>query len=55
MKNGNLLEDLVKVSEALIKPILHTKGLTINGQTTRIFYIIENNTKYQYKTTAPTP
>jgi hypothetical protein len=48
------LEDLAKISEALIKPILHTKEITTKGQTTHTFYIIENDTKYQYTTTAPT-
>jgi hypothetical protein len=48
------LEDLAKISEALIKPILHTKALTTEGQTTHTFYIIENDTKYQYTTTIPT-
>ena len=43
------IEDLAKISEALIKPILYTKE-----EKTHTFYIIENNTKYQYKTTAST-
>ncbi|MEM0057889.1 MAG: DUF5305 family protein [Candidatus Bathyarchaeia archaeon] len=39
------LEDLAKIAEILAKPILHT---TEADQHT--FYIIDNNTKYQYKT-----
>lgn len=39
------LEDLAKIAEILARPILHT---TID--TEHIFYIIDNNTKYQHKT-----
>ena len=48
------LEDLAKISEALIKPILYSTSPTTNGQTIHIFYIIDNNTKYQFKTVTPT-
>ena len=48
------IEDLAKISEALIKPILHTTEPTTKEQTTHTFYIIENHIKYQYKTTTPT-
>ncbi len=48
------IEDLAKISEALMKPILHIKGHTTNGKTTHNFYIIDNNIKYRYKTTYPT-
>ena len=48
------LEDLAKISEALIKPILHTKEPKTEGKTTHTFYVLDNNTKYQYKTTTPT-
>lgn len=40
------LEDLAKISENLVKPILHKKG----PKTTHTFYIIDNNTKYEYTT-----
>ena len=41
------LEDLAKIAETLARPILHTtKGKE------HTFYIIDNNTKYQYKTEA---
>ena len=40
------LEDLAKISEALLKPILHKKG----PKTTHTFYILDNNTKYEYVT-----
>jgi len=52
--NIKTLEDLAKISEALIKPILHTTEPTTKGKATHTFYILDNNTKYQYKTTAPT-
>jgi hypothetical protein len=39
------LEDLAKIAEILARPILHTTEA--NEHT---FYIIDNNTKYQYKT-----
>jgi len=52
--NIKTLEDLAKISEALIKPILHSTSPTTNGQTIHIFYIIDNNTKYQFKTATPT-
>ena len=38
------LEDLAKIAEILARPILHTK----KGEE-HTFYIIDNNTKYQYK------
>lgn len=49
-------KDLVKVANLLKKPILsHEKASNPkNNKLTLIFYIIDNNTKYQYKTTAPT-
>jgi len=46
------LEDLTKIAENLVKPILHKKEPKTNGQTTHIFYILDNNTKCQYKTKA---
>ena len=52
--NIKTLEDLAKISEALIKPILHSTSPTTNGQTIHIFYIMDNNTKYQFKTATPT-
>jgi hypothetical protein len=52
--NIKTLEDLAKISEALIKPILRSTSPTTNGQTIHIFYIIDNNTKYQFKTATPT-
>jgi len=45
------LEDLAKIAENLVKPILHKKEPETNGQTTHTFYILDNNTKYQYTTT----
>ena len=42
------LEDLAKIAETLIKPILHTQQVEKH-----VFYLIENNTTYQYTTTAP--
>jgi hypothetical protein len=52
--NIKTLEDLAKISEALIKPILHKEETETKGKTTHIFYVLDNNTKYQYKTTTPT-
>ena len=40
------LEDLAKIAETLARPILHT---TKDKEHT--FYIIDNNTKYQYTNT----
>ena len=50
------MEDLAKISEALMKPILYVQKTPKppKKETTYIFYIIDNNTKYQYKTTTPT-
>jgi hypothetical protein len=52
------MEDLAKISETLMKPILYTKKTPKPPKTenSHIFYIIDNNTKYQfkYRTTAPT-
>jgi len=50
------MEDLAKISEALMKPILYTQKTPTppKKETTHTFYMIDNNTKYQYKTTAPT-
>ncbi|MEM3442632.1 MAG: DUF5305 family protein [Candidatus Bathyarchaeia archaeon] len=42
------LEDLAKIAEILAKPILHTQQAQEHT-----FYIIDNETKYQYKTTTP--
>lgn len=39
------LEDLAKIAEILARPMFYT---TEGGEHT--FYIIDNNTKYQYKT-----
>jgi hypothetical protein len=39
------LEDLAKIAEILARPILHTTEAQEHT-----FYIIDNNTKYQYKT-----
>lgn len=47
--NMETLEDLAKTAEILARPILHTTKAKEHA-----FYIIDNNTKYQYKTTAPT-
>lgn len=41
------LEDLAKIAEILARPILHTPEAKEHT-----FYIIDNNTKYQYKTKA---
>jgi len=41
------LEDLAKIAEILARPILHTTEAKEHT-----FYIIDNNTKYQYKTKA---
>lgn len=38
------IEDLVKTAEILIKPILHTKE-----EHYHLFFVIDGNTKYQYK------
>jgi hypothetical protein len=48
------MEDLAKISEALMKPILYVQKTPTppKKETTYTFYIIDNNTKYQYKTTA---
>jgi flagellar basal body-associated protein FliL len=48
------MEDLAKISEALMKPILYVQKTPTppKKETTHTFYIIDNNTKYQYKTTA---
>lgn len=55
MQRNDRRNNLAKISEALAKPILYTKTPTPSKEeTTYIFYIIDNNTKYQYKTTAPT-
>ena len=51
--NIKTLEDLAKIAEALIKPILHKKGPKTKGKTTHTFYILDNNTKYEYTTTTP--
>jgi len=50
------MEDLARISEALAKPILRTSKLPIppNKETTHIFYIIDNNTKYQYASSLQT-
>ena len=50
------MEDLARISEALAKPILRTSKLPIppNKETTHIFYIIDNNTKYQYESSLQT-
>lgn len=48
--NVKTLKELAKTAEILAKPILHA---TKNGQ--HIFYIIDNNTKYQYEETQPQP
>jgi len=50
MKTMASREDLTKTSENLVKPILHKKGPKTKGQTTHTFYILDNNTKYQYET-----
>jgi hypothetical protein len=39
------LEDLAKTAEILARPILHTT----DGEE-HVFYIVDNNTKYQYAT-----
>ncbi|MEM2911521.1 MAG: DUF5305 family protein [Candidatus Bathyarchaeia archaeon] len=39
------LQDLAKIAETLAKPILHTQQAEEH-----IFYVIDNETKYQYKT-----
>jgi len=48
------MEDLAKISEALMKPILYVQKTPTppKKETTYTFYIIDNNTKYQYKTKA---
>ena len=38
------LEDLAKIAESMVKPILHKKG----PKTTHTFYILDNNIKYEY-------
>ena len=43
------LEDLVKIANQLKKPILFYKK-----ESAHVFYVIENNAIYHYKTTAPT-
>ncbi|UCE28729.1 MAG: hypothetical protein JSV85_05485 [Candidatus Bathyarchaeota archaeon] len=48
------LEDLAKVSEALVKPILHNEETEPKGKTTHIFYILDRDTKYRYMTITPT-
>jgi hypothetical protein len=50
------MEDLAKISEALMKLILYTQKASKSPkkETNHTFYIIDNKTKYQYKTTAPT-
>lgn len=45
--NMETLEDLAKTAEILARPILHAT----DGKE-HIFYIIDDNTKYQYKTKA---
>ena len=47
------LEDLAKIAENLVKQILHKKEPETNGKTTHTFYILDNNTKYQYTTEEP--
>jgi len=44
--NLTTLEDLAKIAETLIKPILHTQK-----DNEHTFYIIDNNTTYKYTTT----
>jgi len=51
--NIKTLEDLAKISEAIVKPILHKKEPKTKGKTTHTFYILDNNTKYEYTTTTP--
>ena len=48
------MEDLAKISEALMKPILYIRKTpkSPKKETTHTFYIIDNNTKYQHKTKA---
>lgn len=43
------IEDLAKTAEILARPILH-----VTDGKEHVFYIIDNNTKYQYKTNATT-
>jgi hypothetical protein len=46
------IEDLAKISEALMKPILYIKKDSTPQKTiVHTFYIIDKNTKYQYQTT----
>ena len=47
-KETESLEDLAKIVEILARPILHT-----TEEKEHTFYIIENNTTYQYKTKTP--
>jgi hypothetical protein len=42
------LKELAKTAEILVKPILHT-----TKNQTHIFYVIDNNTKYQYEEPQP--
>jgi len=50
------MEDLAKISEALMKPILYIQKTpkSPKKETTHTFYIIHDKIKYQYKTTAST-
>jgi hypothetical protein len=43
------MDELVKVSEILAKPIIHAAGVdNRNG-----FYVVDNNTRYQYDEDLP--
>lgn len=50
------LEDLVKVADLLIKPVLSYERAqsTTSRKSTRIFYIIDGTTRYEFTITAPT-
>ncbi|NIM45380.1 MAG: hypothetical protein GTO54_07095 [Nitrososphaeria archaeon] len=51
------LEDLVKVADLLIKPVLSYEKAqsTTSKKSTRVFYIIDGTTRYEFTITAPTP
>ena len=49
------LEDLIKISENLLKPVFHTTRppTATKKRTTHSFYIIDGQTKYEYTTKGP--
>ena len=47
--NLRSMDELVKTSEILAKPIIHS----IDAEHRNVFYVVDNNTKYQYEESTP--